>query len=51
MALYELSEQQIKNLMDIISNANVKGRDAIAIIQLVDVLNKPVDNKYTKDEK
>ena len=42
MAKYELSDDQVKQLLAIIASAQIRGNDAPVIIQLVQALQKPV---------
>ena len=49
MALYELNPVQVKDLVNIINEASIKGKSASAIIRLLDALSKPV--KEPKKEK
>ena len=39
--LYELSDQQQKALLTLISNANIKGADAPIVVQIAQALQKP----------
>ena len=41
--LYNLNEQQVKNLQLIVQNAPIKGADAPAIIELLHALSSPVN--------
>ena len=48
--LYELSDIQVRNLLTIISNANIKGSEAPAIIELTQALqNKKVSKEPDKE--
>ena len=42
MAKYELSDVQVRNLRAIIADANIKGRDSSAVIEIINSLSKPV---------
>ena len=50
MALYEISNDQQKQLLTIIANAQIRGGDAPAIIKLSQTLQTPVKEKV-KSEK
>ncbi|MHA1853870.1 MAG: hypothetical protein ACTSUF_10260 [Candidatus Heimdallarchaeaceae archaeon] len=51
MAKYELTDQQVKQLLIIISNANVRGSDAPAIMSLTNALKKPLIEKVSMENK
>jgi len=42
MALYEISEQQVNVLKILINSANIKGADALIILTLLQILDKPI---------
>jgi hypothetical protein len=50
MALYELSEEQVRNLRTLIANANIKGADAPTIIELINALSRPIQSEATPKE-
>lgn len=43
MALYELSSSQVKNLLSIIAEANIKGSAVYAVVNLIKSLNEPIE--------
>lgn len=42
---YELTDQQVKSLMALISNAQIRGNEAGIIISLIQALSSPVKEK------
>lgn len=48
---YELSDEQVKTLQIILANANIKGSDAPAIINLNIALTKPIAEEKPKEVK
>ena len=54
MSKYELTDTQVKQLINIISNANIKGSEAPIVVALARALQMPVkelEKKKEKDEK
>ncbi len=45
MSLYELNEKQVQNLQAIILDADIKGRAASAVCDLLNALHGPVSEK------
>ena len=45
--LYELSDEQVKNLLAIVSNVSIKGSEAPIIIGLVQALRTPLKDERT----
>ena len=45
MAKYELTDEQVKNLQNILANTQIRGADAPVIIKLVQALQKPIEEK------
>jgi len=45
MAKYELSDEQIKNLIAIIDSTGIKGSEAHIILELKNALQKPIKGK------
>ena len=43
---YELSNNQVKTLLSILSNANIKGSDAPIIIELATALGNPIKETF-----
>ena len=39
---YELSDVQVRNLRAILADANIKGRDAGAVMELVRAISSPI---------
>jgi len=48
---FELSTEQVNQLLNIIANASIKGADANAILQLVQALQRPVVEEVKKEDK
>jgi len=51
MAKYEISDDQQKQLLTIIANAQIRGGDAVAIIKLTQALQTPVKEEKVADVK
>jgi len=49
--LYELSDEQVKNLLLLISNATIKGADAPLIMHLLEALKAPQPDHSTPRRK
>ena len=49
--LYELSDQQQKALLTLISNANIKGADAPIVVQIAQALQHPVKEESKEEPK
>lgn len=49
MAKYELSNQQVENLVALIMDANIKGSAAQTIVELLNVLGNPVKKGKRND--
>jgi len=49
MAKYELSDVQVKNLVNLIMGASIKGKDAPVIINLLSVFREALDVKKDKE--
>lgn len=45
MAKYELSDEQVKQLINIISAAQIRGADAPAVLKLAQALQQPLVDK------
>ena len=48
MAKYELTDEQVKQLMSILANTTIKGADAPAIIDLSRALQAPIKDEEPK---
>lgn len=42
MAKYEISDPVVKNIMAIVNASTIKGSEAIAIIEIMQALSKPI---------
>jgi len=49
MSKYELTDQQAENLKALLMDSNIKGSAAATIVELIDVLNHPVDEVKDRD--
>lgn len=49
MLRYEFTVQQVQNLKALIMDANIKGSAAVAIAELIRVLDNPVDRVCDND--
>lgn len=49
MAKYELTDQQAQNLKALLMDANIKGSAAVVVVELVHVLENPVDEVTDSD--
>ena len=47
---YELSKEQVTGLLAIISNADIKGKDAPVILSLAQALQNPVKEEKKKEK-
>jgi hypothetical protein len=45
MPIYNLSDQVVKNIVEIIGNADIKGRQSMAIVEILQSLQRPVPPK------
>lgn len=51
MAKYELSDVQVRNLRAILADANIKGKDAGAILEIVKAISIPIQEINLNDTK
>ena len=51
MALYELNDAHVKNVMAVLSDANIKGHQAYAIAELQQLFTNPVKKKEDEVDK
>ena len=60
MALYSIKDQVVKNLLEIIGNADIKGRQSMAVVEIFQSLSAPInpgvahapkDKKEPEDQK
>lgn len=50
MPLINLSEQQVKDLMNLLGRADIKGNEASVVVQLLIVLQKSLQPQVEKKE-
>ena len=51
MALYELNDAQVKNVLAVLADSNIKGHQAFAIMELQQLFANPVKKKEAKVDK
>lgn len=49
MAKYELTDKQVENMRAFLMDANIKGSAAVVVVELMQVLDHPVDEVTDSD--